>query len=119
MDALKQAYYYTLDDYYNSFPEKRVELIYGKIYDMASPRTVHQRLLMRLSALINSYIQKKGGPCEIFPGPFDVILFPDRDDVCVVPDISVICDKNKLNKKGCHGAPDWIIEKAYSPYILR
>lgn len=28
----------------------------------------------------------------------------------VEPDISVICDKNKLDEKGCHGAPDWIIE---------
>ena len=26
------------------------------------------------------------------------------------PDISVICDKNKLTDKGCNGAPDWIIE---------
>lgn len=28
----------------------------------------------------------------------------------VEPDISVICDLNKLNDKGCVGAPDWIIE---------
>ena len=26
------------------------------------------------------------------------------------PDLSVICDKDKLDDKGCHGAPDWIIE---------
>lgn len=26
------------------------------------------------------------------------------------PDISVICNPNKLNDKGCIGAPDWIIE---------
>ena len=26
------------------------------------------------------------------------------------PDISVVCDKNKLNDHGCSGAPDWIIE---------
>ena len=28
----------------------------------------------------------------------------------VEPDISVICDRNKINEKGCYGAPDWIIE---------
>lgn len=28
----------------------------------------------------------------------------------VEPDISVICDPNKLNDKGCIGSPDWIIE---------
>lgn len=26
------------------------------------------------------------------------------------PDISVICDLSKLDEKGCHGAPEWIIE---------
>lgn len=26
------------------------------------------------------------------------------------PDISVICDTNKLTDRGCNGAPDWIIE---------
>jgi Uma2 family endonuclease len=24
----------------------------------------------------------------------------------------VTCDKNKIDKKGCHGAPDWVIEIA-------
>ena len=28
----------------------------------------------------------------------------------VEPDISVVCDPSKLDDKGCHGAPDWIIE---------
>lgn len=28
----------------------------------------------------------------------------------VEPDISVICDRSKLDDQGCHGAPDWIIE---------
>jgi len=28
----------------------------------------------------------------------------------VQPDICVICDESKLDKQGCNGAPDWIIE---------
>lgn len=28
----------------------------------------------------------------------------------VEPDISVICDKTKLDDRGCNGAPDFIIE---------
>jgi Uma2 family endonuclease len=28
----------------------------------------------------------------------------------VEPDICVICDKSKIDEKGCAGAPDWIIE---------
>ena len=34
------------------------------------------------------------------------------------PDISVICDKSKLDDRGCVGAPDWIIEIA-SPSTKR
>lgn len=26
------------------------------------------------------------------------------------PDVSVICDKNKLTDSGCMGAPDWVVE---------
>lgn len=32
------------------------------------------------------------------------------DKIYLEPDISVICDKNKLTDEGCMGAPDWIIE---------
>lgn len=34
----------------------------------------------------------------------------ENDRNYVEPDISVICDPDKLNDKGCSGAPDWIIE---------
>lgn len=37
--------------------------------------------------------------------------FLDDDDINYLePDILVICDRSKLDEKGCHGAPDWIIE---------
>lgn len=45
----------------------------------------------------------------MFPAPFAVFLNKD-DQNYVEPDISVICDKDKLDDKGCNGAPDWIIE---------
>ena len=41
--------------------------------------------------------------------PFAVFLNAD-DKNYVEPDISVICDRDKLTDKGCTGAPDWIIE---------
>ena len=51
----------------------------------------------------------KNNDCEVYLAPFAVFLNQD-DRNYVEPDISVICDKNKLNDKGCNGAPDWIIE---------
>ena len=97
-------------DYIYSLPEgKRAELIDGVVYDMAPPSTIHQRLSTKLSSKINSYIETKQGNCEVFSAPFAVFLDGDNKTY-VEPDISVICDKNKLDDYGCNGAPDWIIE---------
>lgn len=103
--------HYTLDYIYSLPDGQRAELIDGVIYDMAPPNTIHQRLVMNLSAEIRNYIKNNQGSCEIFPAPFAVFLNAD-DRNYVEPDISVICDKNKLNDTGCNGAPDWIIEVA-------
>lgn len=100
---------YTIDDIY-ALPEgKRAELIDGQIYNMAPPSTEHQRILNFLSTEINIYIRQNHGTCEIFPAPFAVFLFED-DSKYLEPDISVICSKDKINSRGCCGAPDWIIE---------
>lgn len=41
----------------------------------------------------------------------NIAVFLDAsNEIYLEPDISVICDKNKLTDEGCHGAPDWIIE---------
>ncbi len=109
MDALKKEEVYTIDDIY-ALPEgERAELIDGKIYYMAPPNTRHQRLLNYISTEINMYIRAKDGGCEVFPAPFAVFL--NQDDINYVePDISVICNPSMLDDKGCHGAPDWVIE---------
>jgi len=109
MEALKKEQIYTIDDIY-ALPEgERAELIDGQIYYMAPPSTMHQRLLNFLNTEINLYIRKNNGECEVFPAPFAVFLNKD-DETYIEPDISVICDSSKLDNKGCHGAPDWVIE---------
>ncbi len=110
MEALNKSGTYTAEDYFNTSEDDRIELIDGKFYAMASPSLLHQRLSMELSGRIWDYIRKKGGDCQVFAAPFDVWPDPDDDKTVVVPDISVICDKEKLWKRGCKGAPDWIIE---------
>ena len=100
---------YTIEDIY-ALPEgQRAELIDGRMYMMAQPNTRHQRLVGNLYAAIHNHIKAKGGSCEVFPAPFAVFLNED-DRNYVEPDISVICDKDKLDDRGCNGAPDWIIE---------
>jgi Uma2 family endonuclease len=107
--ALQQKQFYTIEDIYSLPDGHRAELIDGQIYNMAPPSTTHQRLVFRLSSIIDNYIQQKNGICEVFISPFAVFLNED-DRNYVEPDISIICDKNKLDDRGCHGAPDWIIE---------
>ncbi|MDE5938097.1 MAG: Uma2 family endonuclease [Lachnospiraceae bacterium] len=100
---------YTVRDI-EALPEgERAELIDGKMYMMASPTLTHQDILMWLSARIWSYIKEQGGPCKVLPAPFAVYIKDDGHNY-VEPDISVICDQDKLDEKGCHGAPDWVIE---------
>lgn len=108
---LPQKTSYTTDDIY-SLPEgERAELIDGKIYMMAPPGRMHQKLVMELSATIRDYIRRKNGSCEVYPAPFAVFLNKD-DKNYVEPDIIVICDKSKLTDKGCNGASDWIVDPA-------
>ena len=107
--ALPQERNYTIKDIY-ALPEgQRAELIDGRMYMMAPPNTRHQQLVSEFTITIGSYIRSKGGNCKVFPAPFAVFLNED-DRNYVEPDISVVCDKNKLDEKGCNGAPDWIIE---------
>lgn len=109
MEAIKKEKIHTVDDIY-ALPEgERAELIDGQIYYMAAPSRTHQRISMLLSRAIGNYIASEKGECEVYAAPFAVFLNNDNINY-YEPDISVICDKSKLDEKGCHGAPDWIIE---------
>ena len=100
---------YTTADIYALPDGERAELIDGQIYDMAPPSRIHQKITGEIHAEIRNYIKRNDGKCEVYLAPFAVFLNED-DRTYVEPDISVICDPDKLNEKGCNGAPDWIIE---------
>ena len=100
---------YTIEDIYALPDGQRAELIDGQMYMMAPPIRIHQKLVSQFTKVIGNYIDTKHGTCEVYPAPFAVFL--NEDDLNYVePDISVICDKDKLTDKGCNGAPDWVIE---------
>lgn len=108
--SLARSKIYTEDDYYNLPEDVRAELIEGSlIYNQAAPSRIHQTILMELAGTIRNYLKAKGGACRVYPAPFAVKLSENRRTI-VEPDISVICDRNKLTDRGCTGAPDWIIE---------
>lgn len=98
--------------------QERIELIRGKIFQMSpAPSMRHQRVSANLIVQMANWF--KTHDCRLFHAPFDVRLSDERkkgkkrdEDILTVvqPDICVICDENKLDEKGCNGAPDWVIE---------
>lgn len=109
MAQLKQEQHCTSRDYWNLPEGVRAELIDGRLYDMAPPNFVHQKLVSQLARIIGNYVVLNQGECEVITAPFAVDLNAD-DENWVEPDISVICDRNKLSERGCEGAPDFIVE---------
>lgn len=107
---------YTYYDYLNFPNDEFVEIIDGKIFAMSpAPSRMHQELIMEISAELRNYIKSNKGQCKVYPAPFDVVLINENENEndsknIVQPDISVICDKNKLNDKGCFGSPDMIVK---------
>ncbi len=100
---------HTIEDIYALPDGERAELIDGDMYMMSPPNRMHQKLVGELYFQIRSYIASNHGDCEVYPAPFAVFLNAD-DRNYVEPDLSIICDKNKLDNRGCNGAPDWVIE---------
>jgi len=101
---------YTYADYESWDDENRYELIDGIAYMMSAPTTAHQSILMELSRQFANFL--KGKSCRVFAAPYDVCLngLGDEDDTVVQPDILVVCDDSKIDKKRCNGAPDMVIE---------
>lgn len=95
--------------------DMRYELIEGYPVMMApGPSTVHQDILGELFAQFHAYL--KGKRCKVYLSPFDVRLFeregdhPADVDTVVQPDMTVVCDRSKVDQKGIQGAPDLIVE---------
>jgi len=112
MEALKLDENRTYADYekWELKDGERYELIDGVPYMMAAPSTRHQTVGGELFRQIANFL--KGKPCRVFHAPFDVRLFGkgNMERTVVQPDVLVVCDSKKIDKKGCNGAPDFIIE---------
>jgi len=112
---LEQTYSYA--DYLTWRFDEAVELLRGKISLMSpAPNLTHQSISMRLSGILYQYFRRHS--CQLFAAPFDVRLYDRKKSLMtsqdiytvVQPDLCVVCDTDKLDSKGCLGAPDWIIE---------
>ena len=106
--------FYTYADLLGWETTARFELYEGEPVALASPSDEHQRLLGELFVQFRSFTE--GKPCQVRFAPLDVRLFqgaedrPDRVDTVVQPDLLVVCDRDKLDRHGVRGAPDFVLE---------
>ena len=110
----RDSEYHTYADYCSWPDDVRYELIDGVAYAMGpAPVRRHQGILGEVFRQVANVLA--GSPCRPYIAPFDVRL-PKADeidndvDTVVQPDLVVICDRAKLDDKGCRGAPDWVVE---------
>jgi len=113
---------YTFADCLTWDENEHIEIIDGEAVLMAAPSSRHQEISMEISRQLANFLE--GKPCRVYPAPFNVRLFekdgdaPKDVDTVVEPDISVVCDKSKIDIRGCRGAPDLVVE-ILSPSSLR
>lgn len=89
--------------YHDPVPE---ELIDGTLIAMSpSPVWNHISIAGKLYNLFSNYLSGKS--CTPIPDGFDLHL--SKKDI-FVPDMMVICDRNKIKPNGVHGAPDLVVE---------
>ena len=107
---------YTYADYLTWQFEERLEIIKGWVLKMSpAPTNKHQQILGNLFLDFGNYLRKS--TCNAYVAPFDVRLISSKKSktdksitTVVQPDICIICDEEKLDTRGCLGAPDLIIE---------
>lgn len=105
---------HTYRDYLSWNLQEQVELIKGFLFKMTpAPSSEHQKISMSIGSAFHQYLKNRR--CQVFSAPFDVRFYDIEDPSLeisnvVQPDISVICDPSKIDRHGCLGAPDLIVE---------
>src|SRR5699024_9348292 len=109
--------------YYLTWDEDEIfELIHGELFIMSlAPSLQHQQRFGYFFNDFSSFLEHF--ECEVYFAPFDVRLVAENksnDNITnvVQPDLTVVCDKDKLDDQGCSGSPDLIIE-VLSPSFIK
>ena len=94
--------------------DQRWELIDGVLYDMTpAPSRRHQGILAQLHLQFGAFLADS--PCRVYFAPFDVRLPKASENAMtsttvVQPDLAVVCDREKLDDRGCVGSPSLVVE---------
>lgn len=112
--ALRDHDLHSYAEYLTWPDDARYELIDGIAYAMApAPTLEHQDFAGEIYRQLANALQ--GKPCRAFIAPLDVRL-PKADEAdgrvntVVQPDVLVVCQPGKLDRRGVRGAPDFAVE---------
>ena len=115
--------YHTYADYLEWSREYGDELINGTAWvrEPPSPLWSHQGIVGEIHHQVK--VALKGKRCRVRMAPSDVRLpksteHDDLVDTVVQPDVFIVCDLQKVDKRGVRGAPDWVVE-VLSPSTAR
>lgn len=90
---------------YEKYKEEKID---GNVYFMSpSANPKHGNIIKKLTKLIDNYIENNNKKCEVFGDNLDVYF---TEDEYIIPDVTVICDPDKLKDDGYHGVPTLIVE---------
>jgi len=108
METLINIPHKTVKDYLLLPEGAPYQLINGQLIMSPAPKRSHQKLAIRIGALILSHCDKTQVG-EVYISPFDVYL---DDENVVQPDICFIAQANLsiLTEDGAQGAPDMVVE---------
>lgn len=86
--------------------DQREELISGKVAAM-SPRPTfnHNRVAENIDFIFRTYL--RGKKCVPLGDGYDLYLDEENQ---FIPDFMVVCDRDKIQPDGVHGAPDLVVE---------
>jgi Uma2 family endonuclease len=87
---------------------KRYEIIDGELFATPSPRTLHQKVVTRLTHYLSAFLEENDLG-EVYVSPLDVV-FSDYD--IVEPDVLYVSRERAsvLTEKNIQGAPDLVVE---------
>lgn len=82
------------------------ELLDGKLVSMSPPATANHNIVSgNIFRLFGNYLD--GKPCMVFGDGLSVHL---TENDRVIPDVTVVCNKDIVKQNGVHGAPDLVVE---------
>jgi Uma2 family endonuclease len=84
--------------------EDKFEIINGQVVMFASPTPLHSKMVLRIGSAFEKFL--KGKKCTAFTEAGITLNNYNK----LIPDVSVICDKNKITENGIEGAPDFVVE---------